>query len=91
MWLQLKPAKSPRPFSCILLVCVYYPHSQTVEAEKEMLRYVSHRLDIFQRDHSFADLLIVGDFNRLYLSSLYSISANQSKLQREERTYWIRS
>ena len=70
MWLQLKPAKSPRPFSCILLVGVYYPPNQTVEAEKEMLRYVSHRLDLFLRDHPSAGLLIVGDFNRLNLSSL---------------------
>ena len=40
IWLQLKPARTPRPFSCILFVGVYYPPGQTAEAEKVMLDYL---------------------------------------------------
>ena len=70
IWLQLKPARTPRPFSCILLVGVYYPPGQTVEAEKEMLDYLLHGLDLFLRDYPSAGMIIAGDFNKLNLSSL---------------------
>ena len=51
IWLQLKPARTPRPFSGTLLVGVYYPPGQAAEAEKGMLDYLSHGLDLFLRDH----------------------------------------
>ena len=41
IWLVLKPPRTPRPFSCILVVGVYNPPGQTAEAEKEMIRYLS--------------------------------------------------
>ena len=41
-----------------------------MEAEKEMLRYLSHGIDLFLRDHPSAGLLIVGDFNKVNPSSM---------------------
>ena len=70
IWLQLKPARTPRPFSCILFVGVYDPLVQTAEAEKVMLDYLSHGLDLFLRDHPSAGMVIAGDFNKQNLSSL---------------------
>ena len=68
IWLQLKPARTSRPFSCILLVGVYYPPGQTAEAEKVMLDYLSYGLDLFLRDHPSAGMVIAGDFNKLKFS-----------------------
>ncbi len=67
IWLVLKPPRTPRPFSCILVVGVYYPPGQTAEAEKEMIRYLSDGLDSFLRDHPSAGLIITGDFNKMKL------------------------
>jgi len=36
--LHLKPARTPRPLSCILLVGVHYPPGQTAEAAKQAPR-----------------------------------------------------
>ena len=68
--LQLKLARTPRPFSCILFVGVYYPPGQTAEAQKVMLDYLSHGLDLFLCDHPSAGMVIAGDFNKLNLGSL---------------------
>ena len=81
--MQLKPARTPRPFSCILFVGVYYPPGQTADAEKVMLDYLSDDLDLFLRDHPSAGIVIAGDFNKLNLSSLCRFT--QSRESSNER------
>ena len=70
MWLLLKPARTPRPFSCILFVGVYHPPGKSAEQEKEMHRYLSDALDSFLCNHPSAGLIITGDFNKMKLSPL---------------------
>ena len=45
IWLLLKPPRTPRPCSAIHVVGVYYPPGQTKEHEREMLDYLTRRVD----------------------------------------------
>ena len=45
MWLLLKPCRTPRLFSTIIVVIVYYPPGQSVENCNEMINYLTDGLD----------------------------------------------
>ena len=70
IWLLLKCAKIPRPFSSILVVGVYYPPGQSAEAEKDMLLFLTNGIDSVLRDRPSIGLIITGDFNQINLSPL---------------------
>ena len=50
IWLLLKPTRTPRPFSVIVVVGVYYPPGQSAENEKQMNEYITRGLDSILRD-----------------------------------------
>ena len=70
LWLLLKPQRTPRPFSIIIVVGVYYPPGQTVENEKGMNEYLTKGLDTLLKDFPSAGVFVVGDFNQMKLNIL---------------------
>ena len=72
MFLLLKYAKIPRPFSSILVVGVYYPPGQPAEAEKDMLFCLTNAIDSVLRDRPSIGLIVTGDFNHMNLNPLCS-------------------
>ena len=70
IWLLLKPTRTPRPFSVIVVVGVYYPPGQSVENEKEMNEYITRGLDSILQDFPSAGVFIMGDFNQMKLNTL---------------------
>lgn len=72
LWLVLKPPRTPRPFSSIIVAVVYYPPGQVREREKEMIDYISNGIDDLLHDRPSSGIVIAGDFNNLNLSPLCS-------------------
>ena len=72
MFLLLKCAKIPRPFTSILVVGVYYPPGQPAEAEKDMLFFLTNAIDSVLRDRPSIGLIVTGDFNHMNLNPLCS-------------------
>jgi hypothetical protein len=72
MWLLLKCANIPRPFSSIPVVGVYYPPGQSAEAEKDMLFFLTIGIDSVLRDRPSIGLIVTEDFNKMNLSQLCS-------------------
>ena len=70
MWLLLKPRRTPRPFSTIIVVIVYYPPGQSVENGNEMINYLTDGLDSLVHVRLSTRIIIAGDFNKLNLSGL---------------------
>ena len=70
LWLLLKPHRSPRPFSAIIVVTVYYPPGQSVEKEHEMISYLTDGLDKVLHSRPSTGIIIAGDFNKLNLRRL---------------------
>ena len=70
LWLLLKPPRTPRPFSTILVVGVYFPPGQSVENEREWNEYITRGVDSILRDFSSAGVCIMGDFNQMKLNTL---------------------
>ncbi len=71
LWLLLKPPRTPRPYSAIIVIGVYYPPGQTTEDERAMYEYVTNGLDKTLQDHPSAGVIIAGDFNKMRLNPLY--------------------
>ena len=46
LWLLLKPPRTPRPYSSVIVVGVYHPTGQSKENELEMLDYLTQKMDI---------------------------------------------
>ena len=67
IWLLLRPPRTPRPYSVILTVGVYYPPRQTKEREREMLDYVTRGVDSVLADRPSTGIIIGGAFNSLNL------------------------
>jgi exonuclease III len=63
LWLVLKPPRTPRPFSTIIVVIVYYPPGQRRENDYEMIEYLSNGLDIILTKWISSGIIIAGDFN----------------------------
>lgn len=72
LWLVLKPPRTPRPFSVIIVVIVYYPPGQLRDRDNDIIEYLSNGLDDLLRERPSAGILIAGDFNKLNLSRLCS-------------------
>ena len=70
LWLMLKYYRSPRPFSSILIIGVYYPPGQNAEDEKGMLEYLTNGLDCILSDRPSTAIVITGDFNQMKLEKL---------------------
>jgi exonuclease III len=70
LWLLLKPPRTPRPYSAIIVISVYYPPGQTTEDERVMYEYVTNGLDNILQDHPSAGVIIAGDFNKMRLNPL---------------------
>ena len=70
LWLLLKPPRTPRPFSVIVVVGVYFPPGQSAESERELIEYITRGLDSVLRDYPSAGVCIMGDFNQMKLSRL---------------------
>ncbi|XP_028409529.1 uncharacterized protein LOC114532151 [Dendronephthya gigantea] len=68
LWLLLKPPRTPRPYSAIIVISVYYPPGQTMEDERAMLEYITNGLDEILKDHPSAGIIIAGDFNKMKLN-----------------------
>ena len=45
LWLLLKPPRTPRPFSSIIVAIVYYPPSQSADCGTDMIEYLTRNLD----------------------------------------------
>jgi len=63
MWLLLKPPRTPRPYSVMLIVTIYYPPGQSKEREREMQDYLTKGVDIVLQDYPSAGVIIAGDIN----------------------------
>ena len=72
LWLLLKPPGTPRPFSAIIIVGVYFspPPRQSAKNEKEWIEYITKGLDSILRDYPSAGVCIMGDFNQMKLNTL---------------------
>ena len=70
LWLLLKPPRTSRPFSVIVVVGVYFPPGQSAESERELIEYITRGLDSVLRDYPSAGVCIMGDFNQMKLSRL---------------------
>ena len=72
LWLVLKPPWTPRPFSTITVIIVYYPPGQLRERENKIIEYLSNGLDELLHKRPSSGIIIAGDFNNLNLSRLCS-------------------
>jgi hypothetical protein len=45
LWLLLRPPRTPRPFSSIIVAIVYYPPGQSAECGTDMIEYLTSNLD----------------------------------------------
>jgi hypothetical protein len=70
LWLLLKPPRTPRPYSSVIVVGVYYPPGQGKENEHEMLDYLTQKMDIALAERHSAGIFVTGDFNKLDLNPL---------------------
>ena len=70
LWLTLKPPKTPRPYSLIIAISVYYPPCQTSEDGKEMNEYIANGPDKILQDNPSASIIIADDFNNMKLDLL---------------------
>ena len=70
LWLLLKPARIPRPYSSIVVTGVYFPPGQTAEDEREMYEYITKGLDSVLHDRPSAGIIVAGDFNKMRLNLL---------------------
>ena len=67
---MLKPPRTPRPFSSIIVAVVYYPPGQSAECGIDMIEYLTRNLDRFLCDRPSSAIVIAGDFNKLNLTRL---------------------
>ena len=70
LWLTLKPPKTPRSYSLIIVISVYYPPGQTSEDGKEMNEYIPNGPDKILQDNPSAIIIFAGDFNNMKLDLL---------------------
>ena len=70
LWLLLKPPRTPRPYSSIIVGVVYHPPGQSTENNNDMTEYLTTCLDGFLTNRPSSGIVIAGDFNKLNLSRL---------------------
>ena len=66
--LLLKPYRTLRPFSAIIVVTVYYLPGQPADKEYDMINYLTDGIDNVLWGRPSAGIVIAGDFNKLDLS-----------------------
>lgn len=65
LWLLHTPYRTPRPFSCIITVALYFPPGKSVLERSEMNDYITEHLDNLLKEKPSAGIMITGDFNQL--------------------------
>lgn len=70
IWLLLKPHRTPRPYSAIIVAVVYYPPGQTAQQAAEMNEYLTNCIDSLQHERPSSWIVITSDFNQLKLNRL---------------------
>lgn len=58
LWILLKPARLPRPFSCIIMVSVYFHPGQPAANEKSMTDYLANGIDSVLHNYPSAGIII---------------------------------
>ena len=72
LWLLLRPPRTSRPFSSIIVAIVYYPPGQSADCGTDMIEYLTRNLDRLLCDRLSSAIAIAGDFNKLNLTRLFN-------------------
>ena len=64
MWFTVWSHCMPRDCSRVILGVIYYTGS-LVQQHREMVRHIINAVDQIRRSHSYAKVILVGDFNQL--------------------------
>ena len=67
IWLKLRPTRLPRGFTCLVVAVVYHPPGSDPHT---MLNHLFNSLSNVESTFLNCGLIVVGDFNRLDVSSL---------------------
>ncbi|CAH1246075.1 Hypp7649 [Branchiostoma lanceolatum] len=70
VWVQLRPHWLPRSVSSIALCAVYHPPNST--RDDVLLEFLADSIDDVRRQYSGVGVVVLGDFNRLDVSTLCS-------------------
>ena len=65
LWLLHTPHRTPRPFSCLITVGLYFPPGKSASEGKELNDYITDNLDNLLKEKPSAGIMITGDFNHL--------------------------
>ena len=74
VWVECKPSKLSKKFSCLIIASVYYPES--AKNRKELISYLQTYIDKLRRAHAYPGFIIAGDFNqtnRQWVSSVLDL------------------
>ena len=63
---QPPPPRTPRPFSVMVVVGVYFSPGHSAESDRELIEYITRRLDSVLRDYPSAGVCIMEDFNQVH-------------------------
>ena len=74
LWLLYRATRIPRQLSHIAIGIIY--HASTADSRRT-ISYILNCLDSISRDHPYAGLILLGDFNRLNDSSILSYPLKQ--------------
>ena len=61
LWLLLKPPRTPRPYSSIIVRVVYHPPGQSTENNNDMTEYLTICPDSFLSNRPSSGIVIAGD------------------------------
>ena len=67
IWITARPSKLPRQFSTLLIGTLYHPPNAN---NRDMLSHLTTSIDTILKDHPYAGILLMGDFNSLKDNSL---------------------
>ena len=70
LWLLLSPKRFPRPYSCIIVVGVYFPPGKPIFERTEMVDYLTDSLDTALLSYPNAGIIVDGDFNKMEINPL---------------------
>ena len=87
IWLKLRPTRLPRGFTCLVVAVVYHPPGSDPHT---MLNHLFNSLSNVESTFLNCGLIVVGDFNRLDVSSLKRhFKLKQTvNLPLEAKQYW---
>ena len=62
IWVECKPKRLSKRYSCLVVAAVYYPES--AKNRKELIQYIQNCTDDLRRKHAAPAFVIAGDFNQ---------------------------